>query len=278
MSQTPSRSVTIIRPMRGWFDFSLDEVWLSRELLFFLVWRDLKVRYSQAALGIAWAVIQPLVVVAIFTVVFGVFAKLPSDGIPYPVFVFTAMLPWTFFSEAARRSSVGLVGDTDLIKKVYFPRLIIPLANVATPLVDYVVSLVALCILMLVYKVPLSANIVFLPLLVLVTGALALGVGLVLGPLNVRFRDITHTLPFLLQVWMYATPVVYPISIVPDNFRFIYSLNPMVGIIEAFRWCVLGVAPPSLMPLLVSFVLISVLLFLGLVWFKQQERNFSDII
>ena len=272
------RSITLIRPNRGLFDFSLGEVWQYRELLYFMVWRDLKVRYSQAALGAAWAIIQPLVAVAIFTVIFGVFAKLPSDGIPYPVFAFAAMLPWTLFSESTRRCALGLVGDTDLVKKVYFPRLVIPLANAVTPVIDFFLSLIALFLLMAFYQVWPSVNIVFLPLFVALATALAVGIGLFLGPMNVRFRDITHTLPFLLQIWMYATPIVYPLSMVPDRFKFIYSLNPTVGLIEGFRWCLLGTNSLDLRSIAITLVATLALLFFGLVYFKQQERQFADII
>ena len=273
-----ARRLTVIRPMRGLFDFGLDEVWRSRELLYFLVWRDLKVRYSQAALGALWAVIQPLVAVIIFTVIFGVFAKLPSDGIPYPVFAFTAMLPWTLFAESARRSSLGLVGDGELIKKVYFPRLIIPLANVVSPLLDFLFSVGALVLLMLFYGIVPSVNIVFAPVLVLLTVALAFAIGLWLGPMNVRYRDISHTIPFLMQIWMYATPIVYPLSMVPERYKFWYSLNPTVGLIEGYRWAVLGAGTLDVTALVVSATITAVLLFTGLIWFKQQERNFADII
>lgn len=273
-----SRPITQIRPNKGLFDFNLGEVWRYRELLYFLVWRDLKVRYSQAALGAAWAIIQPLVAVAIFTVIFGVFAKLPSDGIPYPVFAFTAMLPWTLFSESTRRCTLGLVGDTDLVKKVFFPRLVIPMANAVTPVVDFFMSLVALAALMAVYGVWPSLNLVFLPIFVAITCGLSVGIGLWLGPLNVRFRDITHTLPFLLQIWMYATPIVYPLSMVPERFKLLYSLNPMVGLIEGYRWCILGTNSLDVQSLVISVIATIALLFSGLVYFKQQERQFADII
>jgi lipopolysaccharide transport system permease protein len=278
MSAAGQRPITHIRPMRGWMDFSLGEVWQYRELLYFLVWRDLKVRYSQAALGAAWAIIQPLVAVAIFTVIFGVFAKLPSDGIPYPVFAFSALLPWTLFAESTRRCALGLVGDTDLVKKVYFPRLVIPLANAVTPAIDFFISLGALFLLMAFYQVWPSVNIVFLPLFVALATALAVGIGFWLGPLNVRFRDITHTLPFLMQIWMYATPIVYPLSMVPERFKLVYSLNPTVGLIEGFRWCLLGTNSLDLRSLAITMVATLALLFSGLVYFKQQERQFADII
>ena len=278
MNSLSPRRVVHIRPTRGLLDLSLSEVWKSRELLYFLIWRDLKVRYSQAVLGAAWAIIQPLVAVAIFTVIFGLFAKLPSDGVPYPVFAFAAMLPWTLFSEAMRRASLGLVGDAELLKKVYFPRLVIPLSNAATPAIDFIISICALLILMLFYGMLPSANIVFMPFFVLLTLVLAVGLGLWLGPLNVRYRDISHVLPFVIQIWMYLTPIVYPSSMVPDKFRFLYNLNPTVGIIEGFRWSILGARALDAEALLVSFVVSFLLLLSGLVYFKREERKLADII
>ena len=273
-----TRPVTFIRPRSGWMDLGLGEVWRQRELLYFLVWRDLKVRYAQAALGMAWAVIQPLVAVAIFTVIFGVFAKLPSDGVPYPVFAYAAILPWTYFSEAVRRSAFGLVGDAELIKKVYFPRLIIPMANIVSPLMDFVVSLGVLVMLMLWYGLAPTASLLAVPLLLVLTAALALAIGLWLGPINVRYRDVMHTVPFMLQIWMYATPIVYPLSMVPERFKLLYSLNPAVGLIEGFRWAVLGRGTLDTVSLTISVVVTVVLLVGGLLWFRREERQFADVI
>jgi len=273
-----SRAVVAIRPRTGWLDLGLDEVWRQRELLYFLVWRDLKVRYSQAALGTAWSIIQPVVAVTIFTVIFGLFAQLPSDGLPYPVFAFSAMLPWTYFSEAVRRSSLGLVGDGELVKKVYFPRLIIPMANIFSPLMDFAVSLVALVVLMLWYGMIPTLAILAVPVLVALAALMALSVGLLLGPVNVRYRDVMHTLPFLLQIWMYATPIVYPLSMVPDRFKLLYSLNPAVGLIEGFRWAVLGRTEFPLTALAISVVVTAAALTAGLIWFKREEREFADVI
>lgn len=279
MSTAPGqRPITVISPSRGWLDLGLDEVWQQRELLYFLVWRDLKVRYSQAALGTAWAIVQPVIAVAIFTVIFGFFAKLPSDGVPYPVFAFAAILPWTYFSEAVRRSAFGLVGDSELVKKVYFPRLIIPMANIVSPLLDFFVSLGVLVLLMLWYGLTPTATLLAVPVLLAMTAALALGLGLWLGPVNVRFHDVMHTLPFLLQIWMYATPVVYPLSMVPERFKLLYSLNPAVGLIEGFRWAVLGTGTLDLRALGVSAVVTVVALVGGLLWFKREERQFADVI
>lgn len=273
-----TRPVTLIRPRTGWLDLGLGEVWQQRELLYFLVWRDLKVRYSQAALGAAWAIIQPLLAVVIFTVIFGVFAKLPSDGLPYPVFAFAAILPWTYFSEAVRRSSLGLVGDAELVKKVYFPRLIIPMANIFSPLMDFAVSLGVLVLLMLWYGLMPTANLLAVPVLLAITALLALAIGLWLGPINVRYRDVVHTLPFVLQIWMYATPIVYPLSMVPERFKTLYSMNPAVGLIEGFRWAVLGRGTLDTTALAISTGVTVVMLIGGLLWFKREERQFADVI
>jgi lipopolysaccharide transport system permease protein len=273
-----ARPVTIIRARAGLLDLGFDEVWRYRELLYFLVWRDLKVRYSQAALGTAWAIVQPLIAVAIFTVIFGTFAKMPSDGIPYPLFAFAAILPWTYFSEAVRRSSFGLVGDADLVRKVFFPRLLIPIANVLSPLVDFAVTLFVLFCMMVWYGVFPGTNLLFVPLLLGMSAALALAIGLWLGPINARYHDVMHTLPFVLQIWMYATPIVYPLSIVPDRFKMLYSLNPTVGLIEGFRWALLGKGSLDLPALGVSMVIIVVGLVTGVLWFKRAERTFADVI
>jgi len=273
-----ARPVRIIRPSRGLLDLGLDEVWQHRELLYRLVWRDLKVRYSQAALGTAWAIIQPLIAVAIFTVVFGVFARLPSDGAPYPLFAFAAILPWTYFSEATRRSAFGIVGDTDLVRKIYFPRLLIPLANIASPLLDFFVTFLVFLVVLAWHGVSPGANLLLVPVFLLMAAALALALGLWLGPVNVRFRDVMHTLPFLLQIWMYATPIVYPLSMVPERYRMLYSLNPTVGLIEGFRWALLGTGRLDLPALAISAVTITVLLVTGVVWFKRAERTFADVI
>ena len=267
-----------IRPRPGLFDLDLGAVWNKRELLFFLIWRDLKVRYAQAALGVGWAVIQPVLTVLIFSLIFGVFAKLPSDGVPYPVFAFAAVLPWSYFSEATRRGSFGLVGDTDLIRKIYFPRLIIPLSNVVTPLVDFAVTFVVLLVVMAWYGIVPGLQIVFLPLFVAMMFLLALGISLWLGPINVRYRDVVHTMPLLLQIWMYATPIVYPLSLVPEKWKTLYSINPMVGIIEGVRWSLLGRGSVDLAALAISAAVIAVLVVTGLVWFRKAERSFADVI
>lgn len=267
-----------IRPSKGLFDLELGVVWQYRELLYFLVWREIKVRYKQAALGTGWAIVQPVFAVLIFTAVFGMFAKIPSDGLPYLLFAFAATLPWTYFAEAVRRSGTGLVSDSELVRKIYFPRLIIPLAMVTAPLVDFLIAFVVFLALMAFYGVAPSSNLIFLPVLLLVALLLALAIGLWLGPINVRYRDIMHTLPFIIQVWMYATPIVYPLSIVPEKWRAFYSLNPMVGVIEGFRWVLVGKESPDFAAMSISAGLIIVLLLGGLVFFKTQERSFADVI
>lgn len=270
--------VVEIRPARGLLDLELGMVWTFRDLLVVLIGRDLKVLYRQAAFGAAWAIMQPIFAVAIFTLVFGHFAKMPTDGVPYPLFAFAAVLPWTYFAEAVRRSATGLVNEAELVRKVFFPRLIIPLAAVLAPLLDFAIGFVVLLLLMAFYGVYPGWHILLVPVLLIISSALALAVGLLLGPVNVRFRDIKHTLPFLIQVWMYASPIVYPLSIVPADWRWLYSLNPMVGVIEGFRWAVLGNGQPALVPMMISGVVIVVMLLGGLVFFKNQERSFADLI
>ena len=267
-----------IRPSRGLFDLDLGVVWRYRELLMILVQRDIKVRYRQAALGATWAVVQPVFAVLILTVVFGHFAKIPSDGLPYPVFAFAAQLPWTYFAEAVRRGSVGLVADSELVRKVYFPRLILPVASVTGPLIDFAVTFVVLLVTLAFFHILPTWRLVFVPVFLAIEMVLALAVALWLGPINAKFRDIMHTVPFMLQVWMYATPIAYPLSIVPEKWKALYSLNPMVGVIEGFRWALLAKANPDPRAMVISAAVILVVLFGGLVWFKHRERSFADII
>jgi lipopolysaccharide transport system permease protein len=247
-------------------------------LLWFLILRDLKVRYKQALLGVAWSVIQPLFAVLVFTVIFGIFARLPSDGLPYSLFAFSAMMPWMLFSEAVRRSALGLVGDGALISKVYFPRLIVPLANVLTPVLDFFVMMGMFLVVMLFYGIYPTLNLLLLPFLVLITALLGLAIGLWLGPLNVRYRDITHTLPFMLQIWMYATPVVYPLSMIPDRWRVFYDLNPTVGLVEGFRWSLLGRGNLDIQAIAVGAMVTLALFVGGLIFFRRSEPRFADIL
>ncbi|MEQ1708150.1 MAG: ABC transporter permease [Terricaulis sp.] len=267
-----------IKPDRGLFDLDLGAVWRYRELLIVLMMRDIQVLYKQAALGVAWAILQPVFAVVIFTIVFGYFARMPSEGVPYPLFAFAGVLPWTYFAEAVRRAGTGLVNDSDLVRKVYFPRLIMPLANVVTPLVDFCIAFLVLIAMMFFYGVMPSWKFLVVPPLMIVAAVLALSIGLWLGPINVRFRDIKHTLPFLIQIWMYASPIVYPLSMVPQEWRWAYALNPMVGVIEGFRWAVFDRGDPDFGALGISAIVIAVLLFGGLLFFRRMERSFADLI
>jgi lipopolysaccharide transport system permease protein len=268
----------VIRPSKGLFDLELAQVWQYRELLLTLMLRDVQVLYKQAALGAAWAIIQPVFAVVVFTIVFGNFARMPSDGIPYPIFAFAAVLPWTYFAEATRRAATGLVDDADLVRKVYFPHLIIPLAKVSAPLLDFAIAFCVLLVLMLVYGVMPSVRLLAVVPLILVAALFALAIGLWLGPINVRFRDIKHTVPFMLQIGMYASPIVYPLSQVPAEWKTLYSLNPMVGVIEGFRWAVFDRGNPDFAALGIGLAVIAVSLVIGLVNFKHQERTFADVI
>lgn len=279
MRSRTSDRVTRVRPSRGLFDLELDLVWHYRGLLITLVKRDIMVLYRQAALGAAWAVIQPIFAVIIFTIVFGIVAKLPTPGgVPYPVFAFAAIVPWNYFAEAVRRGSTGLVNESELVKKVYFPRLIIPLAGTIAPLVDFVIGFGVLLVIMMAYGVMPTWHLLAVPPLVLIAGLLALSVSMWLGPINVRYRDVKHTLTFLLQIWMYASPVVYSFQMIPDEWKWAYALNPMVGVIEGFRWAVFGEGNPDIIAMGVGGALMLILLFGGLLFFKRMERSFADLI
>lgn len=274
-----SEKVTHIRPDRGWFDLQIGETWRYRGLLATLVQRDIQVLYKQAVLGAAWAIIQPVLAVIIFSVVFGFLMKVPTPaGVPYPIFVFAAVLPWNYFAEGLRRGANGLVAEGDIIRKVYFPRILIPLSGAIAPLLDLAIGLGVLLILMLAYGMAPSWHIVAVIPLALVAGALALAVSLWLGPINVRYRDVKHTVPFLIQVWMYASPLVYPLEIVPEQWRWLYALNPMVGVIEGFRWAIIGQGAPDLSAMGIGLVLIVLLLLGGLVFFRKNEHSFADLI
>ncbi len=270
--------VTYLRPSKGWLSIDIPELWRYRELVLFLTWRDIKVRYKQAVLGIAWAVLQPLLTVLIFTVVFGVLLSTPSSDLPYPLFAFSALLPWQLFASALQRSSVSLVGNANLITKIYFPRLAIPLSSVFAALVDFGVSFLVLIGMMIYYQYWPGWNIFWLiPILIMVIFT-ALSVGLWLSAFNVQYRDVQHMVPFIIQVWMYASPIVYPIDIIPEGiWRLLYGLNPMVGIIQGFRWALLGAEQPDL-TMLISIVVVIILLVSGLFYFRRMEKTFADIV
>jgi lipopolysaccharide transport system permease protein len=277
-SRTSDRQ-TFVRPDRGLFDVELDQIWRYRGLLVTLVKRDIQVLYRQAALGAAWAIIQPIFAVIIFTIVFGMLAKMPTPGnIPYPIFAFAAVLPWNYFAEAVRRGGTGLVTDEELVRKVYFPRLLIPLGAAIGPLLDFAIGFALLLILMVAYGVMPTWRLIAVPPLIAMAGIAALSVSMWLGPINVRYRDVKHTLPFMLQIWMYASPVVYSFSMVPQEWKWVVALNPMVGVIEGFRWAVFGKGNLDPIAMIVSGLLVVALFIGGLIFFKRMERSFADLI
>jgi lipopolysaccharide transport system permease protein len=270
--------VLIIQPSRGWLKLNLGELWNYRELLYFLVWRDVKVRYKQTALGAAWAILQPFMTMVVFSVFFGRLAKIPSDGVPYPVFAFTALLPWQLFAYALAESSNSLVASQNLITKVYFPRLVIPIAGVLAGLVDFAIAFVVLLGLMWYFGIVPTAAVALLPLFVLLAIMTALAVGLWLSALNVKYRDVRYTIPFLTQFWMFVTPVAYPSSLVPERWRALFGLNPMAGVVEGFRWALLGKAHSPGPLLIVSIAAVVALLIGGLMYFRRTEATFADIV
>lgn len=267
----------IIRPPRKWVPVDLHELWNYRELLTSFTMRDIKIRYKQTALGFLWAIIQPLFMMVIFTVIFGGFAKIPSDGIPYPLFSFAALLPWMLFSEGLTRSTMSMVANANIMTKVYFPRLIMPISGILSPLVDFVVSISILILMMAYYGFVPTINVVFLPLFILLALATSLGIGLWLSALNVKYRDFQYTVPFIIQLWMYASPVVYPASMIPEAIRPLYGLNPMAGVIEGFRWALLGTEIPGTM-IFVSVGVVVVLLVSGMFYFRRMEQYYADIV
>ncbi|MGB7994401.1 ABC transporter permease [Methanoregula sp.] len=267
----------VIRPPRKWVPVDLHELWAYRELLAAFTMRDVKLRYKQTGLGIAWAVLQPLLTMVIFTIFFGGLAHIPSDGVPYPLFVLAALLPWTLFSDGLTRSTTSMVTNSNIMTKVYFPRLIMPLASIISPLVDFSVSFIILLAMMVYYGVAPTLNIVFLPLFILLALASSLGVGLWLSALNVKYRDFQYTVPFLIQIWMFGSPVVYSSSLVPVSLRVWYGLNPMAGVIEGFRWALLGTGTPSAM-VLVSVGMVILLLVSGMFYFRRMEQYYADIV
>jgi lipopolysaccharide transport system permease protein len=270
--------LTVLRPSRGWVPLRLRELWEYHELLYFLVWRDVKVRYKQTVLGAAWAIIQPFATMVVFSVVFGHLARLPSDGVPYPIFAYTALVPWTYFANAATLASNSLVQHERLITKVYFPRLIIPLAAVLSGLVDLALALVVLVGMMLFYGITPTPAVWALPLFVLLAVAAALAVGLWLSALNVLYRDVRHVVPFLIQLWLFATPVAYSSAMVPERWRAVYGLNPMTGVVDGFRWALLGTGGPPALSVAVSAIATLALLLAGTVRFRRMEQTFADVI
>jgi lipopolysaccharide transport system permease protein len=256
----------------------LRELFDYRELLYFLVWRDVKVRYKQTALGASWAIIQPFFTMVVFSLFFGKLAKIPSDGVPYPIFSFAALVPWTFFATSLTNASNSLVGSSNLIKKVYFPRLAIPIATVLSGLIDFLVAFVMLVAMMIWYGVTPTARIFWLPLFLLLAVVTSLGVGLWLSAMNVRYRDVKYIVPFLTQFWLFATPVAYPSSLLGGKWRVVYALNPMVGVVEGFRWSLLGTKSNLGVVGIVSSFAAVLMLFTGAFYFRRMERTFADVV
>jgi len=282
MTDNPSSAsivpVTIIRPSRGWISLNLHDLWEYRELLYFLTWRDIKVRYKQTVLGAAWAIIQPFFTMVVFSVFFGKLAKMPSDDIPYPIFSYAALVPWTFFANGLSQSSSSLVASANLIKKVYFPRLVVPISSVISGAVDFVLAFAVLLGMMLYFGIVPTWNIVWLPLLLLLALVTSLGVGLLLTAMNVQFRDVRYAVPFLVQAWMFATPIAYPSSLLDEPWRTLYGINPMAGVVEGFRWALLGTQTAPGPIVLVSALVAVGLLVSGAYYFRRMEKTFADLV
>jgi lipopolysaccharide transport system permease protein len=270
--------VVRIEPSRGWAALDFAELWRSRELLYFLIWRDVKVRYKQTALGAAWAVLQPVATMAVFSLFFGGLAKVPSDGVPYPLFSLAALVPWTFFSQGIIQSANSLVGSQNLLQKVYFPRLVIPAAAVLSGGVDFVIAFLVLLGMMAFYGVAPTAQVAWLPFLVLLALVTSLGVGLWLAVLNVYFRDVRYLVPFLVQLWLFLTPIAYPSSLLREPWRTVYGLNPMAGVVEGFRWALLGVSTAPGPMLAASSLAAVILLAGGVLYFRRMEKTFADVV
>jgi lipopolysaccharide transport system permease protein len=271
-------SSVVIRPSAGWVALRLADLWEYRELLYFLVWRDLKVRYKQTVIGVAWVLLQPTFLTLAFSVFFGHLADIPSDGIPYPLFAYCGILPWQLFSQALSGSANSLISNQGLITKVYFPRLIIPLAAIFSALVDFTVAFSVLLGMAIVYGIGLTLGVFLLPGFVVLAVITSLGVGLWLSALNVQYRDVRYTIPFMIQFWFFVTPVVYPSSLVPEPWRVIYNLNPLAVVVAGMRWALLGSAAPSGSSLAISLAVAAVLLVGGLHYFRRVERNFADMV
>lgn len=275
----PIRLHNHIEPSQGWVSLQLQKLWEYRELLYFLTWRDIKVRYKQTVLGAAWAIIQPFFTMVVFSLFFGRLAGVPSDGIPYPIFSYAALVPWTFFANALGQASNSLVSSSNMIKKVYFPRLVMPIATTLAGMVDFVLAFIVLLGMMLVYGIVPTGNVIWLPLLLLLALITSLGVGLWLAAMNVQFRDVRFTIPFLTQFWLFATPIAYPSSLIEDPFlRTIYGLNPMVGVVEGFRWALLGVDTAPGPAIIVSALVAIGLLVSGMFYFRRMEKMFADLV
>jgi len=267
-----------IEPSHGWVSLKLHELWEYRELLYFLTWRDIKVRYKQTVLGAAWAIIQPFFIMVVFSLFFGRLAKIPSDGIPYPIFAYAALVPWTFFAHGLTMSSNSLVGSANLIKKVYFSRMVIPISSVTSGAVDFVLAFSVLLGMMVFYKIIPTVNVIWLPFLLVLAFVTALGVGLWFSAMNVQFRDVRYTVPFMTQFWLFATPIAYPSSLLSEPWRTIYGINPMVGVVEGFRWALLGTDTAPGPVIVASSLAALIILITGAFYFRRMEKTFADVV
>ena len=274
----PAKTYTRIQPTVGWASLKLAELWEYRELVYFFTWRDIKVRYKQTVLGALWAIIQPLFTMLIFALFFGRLAKVPSDGIPYPIFSYTALVPWTFFATGLTQASSSLVQSSNMLKKIYFPRMAMPIATVISGCVDFCLAFIVLLGMMAFYGVVPTWKVVWLPFFLLLALVTCLGVSLWLSAMNVQFRDVRYTIPFLTQFWMFATPIAYPSSLLPEPWRMVYGINPMVGVVEGFRWALLGARTAPGPMILVSSTVALALLIGGAYYFRRLERTFADVV
>ncbi len=272
-----SAPTVVIRPPRGWVPINLKDLWVYRELLYFLTWREIKVRYKQTIFGFAWAILQPLFMMVVFTLFFGNLAKIPSEGIPYPLFSYTALLPWTLFAEGINRSSNSMVSNVNLIQKVYCPRLVMPISGILSPVVDFAIAFTILIGMMFYFGYPPTIKVLWLPAFILLALMTSLGVGLWLSAINVKYRDVRYVIPFLTQLWLFASPVVYSSSLLPGKYQIIYGVNPMAGVIEGFRWAILGTEPPGLL-IGLSVIIVVVILISGAFYFRRSEKTFADVI
>lgn len=272
-----NKNLILIKPIAGWVSINISELWAYRELLYLLVWREIKVRYKQTFLGVAWVIIQPFLMMLLFTIFFGKFIKIPYQGVPYPLFTYAALLPWGLFSESIIRSTNSTIENANLIKKVYFPRLVMPISAVISPLVDFIFAFLVFLGLLFYFGFPLTARIFLLPIFLLFALITALAVGLWLSAINVQYRDVRYIIPFLVQSWFFASPVVYSTASLPGSWQLVYGLNPMVGVIEGFRWVLLGTEPPGAL-MIVSLAVVLVILISGAFYFRRMEKIFADVI
>lgn len=269
--------LTLIQPEKGWSALNLRDLWRYRELIYFMTWRDLKVRYKQTLLGASWAILRPFLTMIVFSIFFGNLAKVPSDGIPYPIFAYTALLPWELFASALSQASRSLVQNTNMVTKVYFPRMILPISSILAGVVDFLIAFIVLIGMMIYYKITPTVNVWTLPLFILLAMITALGVGFWLAALNVLYRDINYVTPFLTQFWMFITPIAYGSSLIPENWRFLYAINPLSGVVDGFRWALLGNQQSAPGPtLIISSLIAVVVLISGMFYFRRMERQFAD--